>query len=298
MSVSTGRPSVSVPVLSQATTLIAPARSRVSASRTRMPARAAAPVPTMIAVGVASPSAHGHAITSTAIAWSDAAVADSPASQPTPRVSRAAPSTTGTNTALTRSTSFWIGALLAWAPSTSRTIRASVVSSPTAPTMTATAPSTFSVPSLTGSPGPFATGRGSPVSMDSSKLAVPSRTCPSAGTRSPGLTSTTSPGRSSATGSVTSTPARRARAVSGRSATSARIAAAVWPVARASSHLPTNTNVITSADDSKYSAGGCPCPCDGRSSVARLSPQAAVVPRITSRSIVADPPRAAFQAAR
>ena len=36
------------------------------------PMRAPAPVPTMIAAGVARPSAHGHAMISTAIAWTSA----------------------------------------------------------------------------------------------------------------------------------------------------------------------------------------------------------------------------------
>ena len=63
-----GRPSVSVPVLSKATTRTACASSSASASLIRMPWRAATPVPTMIAVGVARPSAQGQAITSTATA--------------------------------------------------------------------------------------------------------------------------------------------------------------------------------------------------------------------------------------
>ena len=63
---------VRVPVLSKTTVFTAPARSNTSASRIRMPCRAAAPVPTMIAAGVARPSAHGQAITSTATAFTSA----------------------------------------------------------------------------------------------------------------------------------------------------------------------------------------------------------------------------------
>ena len=62
-----GLPSVSVPVLSKIIAFSRWARSRDSTSLIRMPDRAAAPVPVMIAVGVASPSAHGHAMTSTEI---------------------------------------------------------------------------------------------------------------------------------------------------------------------------------------------------------------------------------------
>ena len=67
-STSEGLPSVSVPVLSKATTRVRWAISSASASLMRMPWRAATPVPTMTAVGVASPSAHGQAMTRTATA--------------------------------------------------------------------------------------------------------------------------------------------------------------------------------------------------------------------------------------
>src|SRR6266571_3624493 len=43
-------------------------RSRLSPPRIRMPCSAPLPVPTIMAVGVASPKAHGHATTSTATA--------------------------------------------------------------------------------------------------------------------------------------------------------------------------------------------------------------------------------------
>ena len=61
-SVSRGRPSVRVPVLSKTTRVTFRAVSMVSALRKRMPWRAPRPVPARIAVGVASPSAQGHAM--------------------------------------------------------------------------------------------------------------------------------------------------------------------------------------------------------------------------------------------
>ncbi len=67
--VTDGCPMVSVPVLSNATTFTRCAVSSASASLISTPWRAATPVPAMIAVGVASPSAHGQAITSTATAF-------------------------------------------------------------------------------------------------------------------------------------------------------------------------------------------------------------------------------------
>ena len=57
-----GRPTVSVPVLSNATTSIARATSSACALLIRIPRDAPRPVPTMIAVGVARPSAQGHAM--------------------------------------------------------------------------------------------------------------------------------------------------------------------------------------------------------------------------------------------
>jgi len=68
MSVSAGWPRVIVPVLSSTTRRTRPARSRVSLFLKRIPFSAPLVVPTMIAVGVARPSAQGHAITRTATA--------------------------------------------------------------------------------------------------------------------------------------------------------------------------------------------------------------------------------------
>ena len=68
-SVTLGRPTVSVPVLSNTIVSTPASVSRASALFTRMPSSAPRPVATMIAVGVASPIAHGHAITSTATAF-------------------------------------------------------------------------------------------------------------------------------------------------------------------------------------------------------------------------------------
>mmetsp|Transcript_11513 Transcript_11513/g.29487 ORF Transcript_11513/g.29487 Transcript_11513/m.29487 type:complete len:223 (-) Transcript_11513:620-1288(-) len=63
--VTTGRPDVSVPVLSNTTVSTPEAVSRTSPPRMSSPLRAAAEVPTRTAVGVARPSAQGHATTST-----------------------------------------------------------------------------------------------------------------------------------------------------------------------------------------------------------------------------------------
>ena len=66
--VTAGFPSVIVPVLSKMTWVAACAVSSGSPPLMSTPWRAPRPVPTITAVGVASPSAHGHAITSVVIA--------------------------------------------------------------------------------------------------------------------------------------------------------------------------------------------------------------------------------------
>ncbi len=67
-SVSSGLPRVMVPVLSSTTVSSLWAVSSASASLMSTPFCAPLPVPTMIDSGVASPSAHGHAMTSTVTA--------------------------------------------------------------------------------------------------------------------------------------------------------------------------------------------------------------------------------------
>ena len=67
-STSSMRPAVIVPVLSRTTQSSRCVASSTSPPLMTMPSWAPRPVPTMIAVGVARPSAHGHAMISTAIA--------------------------------------------------------------------------------------------------------------------------------------------------------------------------------------------------------------------------------------
>ncbi|OPY43483.1 MAG: hypothetical protein A4E46_01798 [Methanosaeta sp. PtaU1.Bin016] len=64
-SVTSGRPTVSVPVLSKATELSFSEASRASPLLMRIPISAPLPTPTVTAVGVARPRAHGHATTNT-----------------------------------------------------------------------------------------------------------------------------------------------------------------------------------------------------------------------------------------
>ena len=285
-----GLPSVSVPVLSKATVRMRCATSSASASRIRMPAWAATPVPAMMAAGVARPRAQGQAITRTDTAFRTPACASWPSSHQPRNVSAATPRTAGTNTAATRSTTRWIGALAACAVSTRRTMRDSVPSAAEAVASASSRPSPLTAPPVRGLPGSLGTGRLSPVSRLSSAWLRPSRTMASAGMRSPGRMTRRSPGRTAAAGTSVSMVlvsvlpvwlppvlvplplgsvmpvrvlpvllpvplGRRMRACSGRSCARARMAAPAWRLARPSSHLPSRTRVITAAEASKYRCG-------------------------------------------
>ena len=129
--VTTGVPWVIVPVLSSTTVSMLWAVSRASADLIRIPLLAPLPVPTIMAVGVARPSAQGQEMTRTEMPIDRANSKPYPNSSQTMTAISAMLITTGTNTPLTLSASFAIGALELVASSTSRTICASVVSSPT-----------------------------------------------------------------------------------------------------------------------------------------------------------------------
>ena len=95
---SAGLPAVMVPVLSSTMVSSLCAVSSASAERISMPARAPLPVPTMIDSGVASPSAHGQAMISTATADTSASVnaGAGPTTNQTTNVAIAMTITTGT----------------------------------------------------------------------------------------------------------------------------------------------------------------------------------------------------------
>ena len=113
------RPVVTVPVLSSTTVSTRRVDSSTSGPLMSRPSCAPRPVPTISAIGVASPSAHGQAMISTATAAVNANDALSPAPSQKPSVASASVITTGTNTPETRSARRWTGALPVWASSTS-----------------------------------------------------------------------------------------------------------------------------------------------------------------------------------
>ena len=81
-SVTSGWPEVMVPVLSSATMRVRPVCSRLAAVLKRMPFFAPTPLPTMMATGVARPSAHGQLMTSTEMPRASAKGEFTPDQQP------------------------------------------------------------------------------------------------------------------------------------------------------------------------------------------------------------------------
>ncbi len=211
----------------------------------------------MIAVGVASPSAHGQAMISTATAAVNAAFAPWPARSHATSVPNAMTITTGTKTVETRSASRCTGAREPCASSTSRAICASAVSPPTLVASITRRPDVFTVAPNTVSPVLTSTGTGSPVSIDMSTADEPSTTRPSVAIFSPGRTTNRSPTLRFSTG--TSSPFSR-RAVFAPSSSKARSA---WPDrrrARASKNRPSSRNETTTDAVSKYTCAASPPP--------------------------------------
>ena len=187
-----------------------------------MPRRAPRPDATTMAIGVARPSAHGHAMTSTARAGENQSAPRS--HHPSP-VARDSTTTAGTNHAEIRSTRRWTSALSARASRTRRTIPASAVASPTADASTTSRPDTATVPPTTGSPTSASAGTGSPVSMLRSTAERPDTTRPSAAIFSPGRTTNRAPTTSSPTGTRRSVPSSSST-VTSRAASRASAASA------------------------------------------------------------------------
>ena len=218
------------------------------------PASAARPVPTMIDIGVANPSAHGHAMMRTATAFTRpcARRGSGPQIAHTTNVAMAISTTAGTNQDDTRSARRWIGARVRWASLTMWTICASSVSLPTRSARMTKPPVPFTVPPMTRLPGVFSTGIDSPVTIDSSTALRPSRATPSTGIFSPGRMRRRSPGTTLSSGTSSSRPASaRRRATRGASASRARIAPPVLLLARSSITCPNSTRTVIAAAVSK-----------------------------------------------
>ena len=226
-------------------------RSRLSADFTKIPYSAALPVPTIIATGVASPSAHGHEITSTDTAQLKANSKLCPAAIQHIAVKIAITITAGTNIPLILSARRAIGAFELPASSTSLIILARVVFSPTFEARNLKLPFLFTVAEITSSPIFFSTGMLSPVMADWSTYPQPSITNPSTGMLSPGFIRTISPDTTCSLGITVSLPFLITTAVFGTRLTSLSRASEVFALERASRYFPTVTSVRIVAQDSK-----------------------------------------------
>ena len=150
-----GSPRVRVPVLSTTSTSSLAACSSTRLFLINRPRLAARPSPTMIDMGMANPSAQGHAIMRTLMAVTSAKDnwGAGPRSNQARNVRSANPTTAGTNTALIRSITSATGGFEFCASATSLIIRPSSVSSPTASVRIVRLPSRLRVPANTRSPG-------------------------------------------------------------------------------------------------------------------------------------------------
>ena len=153
----------------------------------------------MMAVGVARPNAHGHAMMNTAtrvsIAYCHASPVSAGAGPANNQITAAASAikpTAGTNHAETRSAKRCTGAAEPCASSTKRITWASVVSAPTRVARMVNPPVPLMVPDSTASPADFSAGMLSPVRADSSTSVCPPMISPSTGICSPGRTANAS----------------------------------------------------------------------------------------------------------
>ena len=254
-SVTSGWPFVMVPVLSKTMVRTSFMVWMASPERIRMPFWAPMPLPTISAVGVARPSAHGQAITITATPAKTASESaersgrthgSTPCVRPATcrsapgktshaaKVSSASAITTGTKKAVTRSANACIGTREPWACCTILTTCERNVSLPTRVASMRSTPSWLIVAPMTSSPARLVTGMLSPVAMDSSTELRPSSTFPSVGTFSPGRTTITSPTCTWSTGTSTSCPSRSTRAARASISSSLRMAWLARPLALAS----------------------------------------------------------------
>lgn len=236
----------------------------------------------MMAVGVAGPSAHGQAITSTATALR-IACSQLPLVRPqASSVIAAIPMTTGTKTTLAGRPC--AGSALSWlsAGFTMRTIRArrrfgaDGAGLDDQQALGIDRAAGHLVATFVFGPAHLAGHQDS-----SPRCAFHHQT--STGTSVPPGGPRPDHRRAPVIGTSCSWPSRRTRAVSGRKAFKARMAAVVWRLARCLNHFRI-TSVMTTAEASKYRCG---VPCAASPDIRyRLRPKPAEVPSATSRSML------------
>ena len=227
--------------------------SRASRSLISTPERAARSVAMDTTSGIARPRAWGQAMTRTVMVRTTAS-SGIPSSVHTVAVIAAAISANQNSHPAARSARRCAREVEFCASATSRWMPASAVSSPTAVICTRSPESVATVPATTWSPVPRRTGRDSPVIIASSMLAEPCTMRPSAGTRPPGRTTTTSPTLRSAGATVTVLSPSTRSASSGSSAASESSAEVVWARERISSQCPSSMITISSESSHQKSS--------------------------------------------
>mmetsp|Transcript_7502 Transcript_7502/g.19587 ORF Transcript_7502/g.19587 Transcript_7502/m.19587 type:complete len:407 (-) Transcript_7502:854-2074(-) len=309
-----GAPSVSVPVLSRTTTPHDASASSASPERNSTPRFAARLVATSVAVGVASPRAHGQAQTRTSTARrkptrapggsADAVPNDAPvpvaaataagnmlapAVAQNASVAAAAAATPHTKGPAAASANLCTGAAFACASSTRRATLATCVSAPAAEARTDTGAPHAMAPALTTAPSALLISRPSPVRWLSSNDAAPRSTVPSTGTRSPGSTRTTSPVRiAPASTSTTDDDSSNSRcATLGSSSAIARRSPPACRRARSSSARPSRMNASSMTGSSRNAEAGRPS--DGTARPATPAPKDVDAPRPTRLFIFGRP---------
>ncbi len=193
ISVTTGLPLVTVPVLSSTTVFALPASSSERRSLEEYAVPCADSAADGYRNGCCKPQGARAAITSTLMPLASAKPKSLPAMSQPITVTTAIVMTDGTNTAETLSAILAMGAFVAAASATILIICERVVSSPTLEASHLMKPERLTVPAETKLPSCLSTGRLSPVSADSSTALVPSMTVPSTGMLSPGRTTKISP---------------------------------------------------------------------------------------------------------
>ena len=252
-------PSVKVPVLSKTIVSIWFNFSKASPDFIKIPNSAPLPVPTIIAVGVASPNEQGHAIISIDIKivntnsngfWFTDTTLYFIKNHQSKAAKMAMKITVGTNIKETLSASLAIGAFVICASSTSFAIFDISVSPSVAFTVTFNAPSLFILPLYTLSFSDFSTGILSPVIIASSIVECPSIITPSTGIFSPGFIKTVSPFDTSSIPISIISPFLIILAFLAWKFTNFFIAAEALPLLKVSKYFPNITKAIIIAADS------------------------------------------------
>ena len=245
-------PLVRVPVLSKTAYLMDFKISSTSGFLIRIPCFAPLPTAETIAIGVASPKAHGHEMMSTDTLAKKANSTLPVKNHHPSSVTREISITEGTKMLETLSAKRPMGIFWFCASPSSDTMLANSVAWAGLRTCTFMNPALLIVPAMTSWPTFLYTGKGSPVIMDVSISALPSMIFPSHGIASPDFTTTTSPTANASTATSSSLPSSLStRACLGeRSMRCFRVSVAL-ALERSSKYLPSSTKAIIITAPSK-----------------------------------------------